>query len=189
MNLILFGPPAAGKGTQAKRLVDTHGYIQLSTGDMLRAARASGSPLGQKVAKIMDEGGLVSDQIVIDLIDEQLGLHKAAPGFIFDGFPRTVAQAEALDRLLQARGTEVHCVIRLVVDEDQLLTRITKRFEEQGRKDDNPAVFAARLDKYNEDTAPLIPIYAEQGKLHEIDGMAAIDVVSAEIEAALKEAV
>ena len=104
MNLIIFGPPAAGKGTQAKRLVETHGFIQLSTGDMLRAARASGSELGQRVAKIMDEGGLVSDQIVIDLIDEQLELNATAPGFIFDGFPRTIGQAEALDKLLEDRG-------------------------------------------------------------------------------------
>ena len=189
MNLILFGPPAAGKGTQAKRLVENHGYIQLSTGDMLRAARASGSELGQRVAKIMDEGGLVSHQIVIDLIDDQLTLNKGAAGFIFDGFPRTVGQAQALDTLLSERGTTVHRVVRLVVDEDQLLARVTKRFEEQGRKDDNPETFSARLEKYNLDTAPLLPIYAEQGKLFEVDGMASIDEVSGGIEAALKEAV
>lgn len=189
MNLILFGPPAAGKGTQAKRLVEAHGFVQLSTGDMLRAARASGSELGLRVAKIMDEGGLVSDEIVIDLIDEQLTMNKGAAGFIFDGFPRTVAQADALDQLLSQRGSEVHRVVRLVVDEEQLLVRITKRFEEQGRKDDNPDVFSARLEKYNEDTAPLIPIYAEQGKLHEVDGMASIEAVAAGIDAALKEAV
>ena len=189
MNLILFGPPAAGKGTQAKRLVEAHGFIQLSTGDMLRAARSSGSELGERVAKIMDEGGLVSDQIVIDLINEQLTVHAGAPGFIFDGFPRTIGQAEALDKLLEARGTGVARVIRLVVDEAQLLARITKRYEEQGRKDDNPASFSTRLSKYNQDTAPLLPLYASQGKLHEVDGMASIDEVSAGIEGALKEAV
>jgi len=189
MNLILFGPPAAGKGTQAKRLVQDHGFIQLSTGDMLRAARASGSELGQRVSKILDEGGLVSDDIVIGLIDEQLTNHKGAPGFIFDGFPRTVGQAKALDDLLEARGTTVHCVLRLVVDEDQLLARISKRFEEQGRKDDNPEIFSTRLEKYNEDTAPLIPIYAERGLLREVDGMASIDEVSASIDGALKELV
>ncbi|WOR13923.1 adenylate kinase [Hyphomonas sp. FCG-A18] len=189
MNLILFGPPAAGKGTQAKRLVQDHGFIQLSTGDMLRAARASGSELGQRVSKILDEGGLVSDDIVIGLIDEQLTNHKGAPGFIFDGFPRTVGQAKALDDLLEARGTAVHCVLRLVVDEDQLLARISKRFEEQGRKDDNPEIFSTRLEKYNEDTAPLIPIYAERGLLREVDGMASIDEVSASIDGALKELV
>jgi len=185
MNLILFGPPAAGKGTQAKRLVEQRGFIQLSTGDMLRAARASGSELGQRVAKIMDEGGLVSDEIVIDLIDEQLTQHVDAPGFIYDGFPRTVGQASALDNLLTKRGTEVHKVVRLVVDEDALLARVTKRFEEQGRKDDNPETFKTRLEKYNADTAPLIPIYAERGKLVEVDGMGTIEAVSAGIDAAL----
>ena len=132
MNLILFGPPAAGKGTQAKKLVSERGYIQLSTGDMLRAAIASGSELGNKVKSILEEGALVSDDIVIALIDEQLTEHAGAPGFIFDGFPRTVGQAEALDALLENRGTEVDRVIRLVVDEAQLLERVTKRFEEQG---------------------------------------------------------
>ncbi|MEM9225002.1 MAG: adenylate kinase, partial [Pseudomonadota bacterium] len=144
---------------------------------------------GERVAKIMDEGGLVSDQIVIDLINEQLTVHAGAPGFIFDGFPRTVGQAEALDKLLEARGTSVDRVIRLVVDEAQLLARVTKRFEEQGRKDDNPDAFSTRLGKYNDDTAPLVPIYAGQGKLREVDGMASIDEVSEAIEGALKEAV
>jgi len=186
MNLILFGPPAAGKGTQAKRLVEERGYIQLSTGDMLRAARSSGSDLGQRVAKIMDEGGLVSDEIVIDLIDEQLASHTGAPGFIYDGFPRTVGQAEALDALLEKRGTEVHQVIRLVVDEDALLERVTKRYQEQGRKDDNPETFKTRLEKYNADTAPLLPLYAERGKLTEVDGMASIATVSAGIDGVLR---
>ncbi len=107
MNLILFGPPAAGKGTQAKRLVEERGFVQLSTGDMLRAARASGSELGERVSQIMDEGGLVADEIVIALIDEQLEVQAGAPGFIFDGFPRTVGQAEALDTLLDSRGSAV----------------------------------------------------------------------------------
>lgn len=188
MNLILFGPPAAGKGTQAKRLVSERGFIQLSTGDMLRAARASGSELGNRVAKIMDEGGLVSDEIVIDLIDEQLTNHDGAPGFIFDGFPRTVGQAQALDTLLEGRGTKVHKVIRLVVDEDQLIERVTKRFEEQGRKDDNPETFKTRLEKYNADTAPLLPLYAERGVLTEVDGMGTIEAVSGEIDTALSAA-
>lgn len=187
MNLILFGPPAAGKGTQAKRLVEERGYIQLSTGDMLRAAVASGTELGRRVKSILDSGSLVSDDVVIALIDEQLDAHAGAAGFIYDGFPRTVGQAEALDDLLKKRGTEVHQVIRLVVDEPALLKRITKRFHEQGRKDDNPEVFETRLEKYNADTAPLIPLYAEQGKLIEIDGMAAIETVSAGIDNVLKQ--
>ncbi|WP_348763938.1 adenylate kinase [Hyphomonas atlantica] len=187
MNLILFGPPAAGKGTQAKRLVEERGFVQLSTGDMLRAARASGSELGEKVAKIMDEGGLVSDEIVIALIDEQLEVQAGAPGFIFDGFPRTVGQAEALDRLLESRGNAVNRVVRILVDDDKLLARVTKRFEEQGRKDDNPETFSKRLEKYYEDTAPLVPIYAERGILVEVDGMGSIEAVAAAIDAALKE--
>ncbi|MEL6663037.1 MAG: adenylate kinase [Pseudomonadota bacterium] len=188
MNLILFGPPAAGKGTQAKRLVSERGFIQLSTGDMLRGAVASGSELGIRVKSILEEGGLVSDEIVIALIDEKLDEHVGAPGFIYDGFPRTVGQAEALDDLLEKRGTKVHQVIRLVVDQPALIERVTKRFEEQGRKDDNPATFTVRLEKYNGDTAPLIPIYAERGILKEVDGMGSIEAVSAEIDTALSTA-
>jgi len=189
MNLILFGPPAAGKGTQAKKLVAERGYIQLSTGDMLRAAVASGSELGNKVKSILESGALVSDEIVIALIDDQLDRNKGAAGFIYDGFPRTVGQAEALDTLLESRGEKVDSVIRLVVDEEALLARVTKRFEEQGRKDDNPETFSVRLEKYNADTAPLVPIYAERGILREVDGMASIDEVSGGIDTALKEAV
>ena len=182
MNLIMFGPPAAGKGTQAKKLVAGRGYIQLSTGDMLRAAKASGTELGQKVAGIMDRGELVSDDIVIALIEEQLDLHPDAAGFIFDGFPRTVPQAKALDSSLKGRGQKVDTVIRLKVDDDALTHRIVKRFEEQGRKDDNPESFKVRLGAYNEQTAPLLPYYSAQGKLTEIDGMADIDTVAGQIE-------
>lgn len=182
MNIILFGPPAAGKGTQAKRLVASRGLVQLSTGDMLRAARKSGTELGKKVAGIMDRGDLVSDEIVIALIEEQLDMHPDANGFIFDGFPRTVAQAEALDRVLSKHGTQVDNVIRLCVDDTALMTRITKRFEEEGRKDDNPESFAVRLGNYNKQTAPLLPFYSAQGKLTEIDGMTSPDAVADSID-------
>jgi adenylate kinase len=185
MNLILFGPPAAGKGTQAKKLVEERGFIQLSTGDMLRAARTSGSDLGKRVAGIMDSGGLVSDEIVIALIDEQLTLNAGAPGFIFDGFPRTVPQAEALNGLLAQRGMKVDLVLRLVVDDAALVSRIEKRFAEQGRADDNPDAFKVRLAAYNAQTAPLLPFYRDAGLITEVDGMAAIDAVSAAIAAAI----
>ena len=185
MNLILFGPPAAGKGTQAKRLVSEYGFIQLSTGDMLRAARSAGTELGERVAAIMDSGQLVSDEIVIELIEEQLDTHKDAPGFIFDGFPRTVPQAEALDETLARRDMQVDAVIRLQVDEEALLERVTKRYEEQGREDDNPETFSRRLEAYNAQTAPLLPIYAERKRLFQVDGMKDIDTVAKEIDSVL----
>jgi len=181
VNLILFGPPAAGKGTQAKKLVAERKYIQLSTGDMLRAARTSGTELGKKVAGIMDSGALVSDEIVIALIEEQLDKNPAATGFIFDGFPRTIPQAEALDASLAKRGKKVDRVIRLKVDEDALLARVTKRFNEEGRADDNPEAFKKRLSAYNAQTAPLLPKYTKEGKLQEIDGMQDVTTVAAAI--------
>ena len=186
MNLVLFGPPAAGKGTQAKRLVAERGLVQLSTGDMLRAARSSGSDLGKRVAGIMDRGELVSDEIVIALIEESLPKAEAAGGAIFDGFPRTVAQAEALDSLLAGRGARIDLVISLLVDDQALINRIAKRFSEEGRSDDNPEAFKVRLAAYNSQTAPLLPFYRQQGKLVEIDGMRSIEDVAAGIDKALK---
>jgi len=181
VNLILFGPPAAGKGTQAKKLVGERGFIQLSTGDMLRAARSSGSELGRRVAAIMDSGSLVSDEVVISLIEEQLEKNPKVAGFIFDGFPRTIPQAKALDESLARSGQKVDVVIRLKVDEQALIDRITRRFETEGRADDNPEAFKKRLLAYNSQTAPLVEVYSGQGKLREIDGMADVETVSASI--------
>jgi adenylate kinase len=185
MNLILFGPPAAGKGTQAKRLVAERGYVQLSTGDMLRAARAGGSDLGRRVAAIMDAGSLVSDDIVVALIEEALTAHADAPGFIFDGFPRTIAQAQALDALLKRRAEAIDLVLRLEVDNEKLIDRVAKRFAEEGRADDNPDSFKVRLGAYNEQTAPLAEYYKEQGKLAGVDGMADIETVASAISRAI----
>jgi len=185
VNLILFGPPAAGKGTQAKRLVAERRMVQLSTGDMLRAARASGSELGQRVAGIMDRGELVPDEIVIALIEEALAKAEGGGGAIFDGFPRTVAQAEALDASLARRDSRIDLVIRLVVDDEALMQRIAGRFAAEGRSDDNPEAFAVRLGAYNKQTAPLLPYYRDQGKLVEIDGMAPIEEVAREIDRVL----
>ena len=185
MNIILFGPPGAGKGTQAKRLVSERGWVQLSTGDMLRAARSAGTELGKKVAAIMDGGQLVSDEIVIALIEERLPEAEAAGGAIFDGFPRTTAQAEALDAALRARGTQIDCVVQLTVDEDELVGRMEKRAAEEGRADDNIEAFKVRLGAYNEQTAPLIPFYRSQGKLRQVEGMGTVEEVAARISAAL----
>ncbi|MFZ3005244.1 MAG: adenylate kinase [Phenylobacterium sp.] len=185
MNLILFGPPAAGKGTQAKRLMDGRNMVQLSTGDMLRAAIASGSELGKRVAGVMERGELVTDDIVIALIEERLPETEAAGGAIFDGFPRTLAQAKALDEMLAKRGKKIDLVIRLKVDDAALTQRIAGRFAESGRPDDNPESFKVRLAAYNENTAPLLPYYQAQEKLVEVDGMGAIDVVAGAIDKAL----
>ena len=185
MNLILFGPPAAGKGTQAKRLVEARGMVQLSTGDMLREAIASGSDLGRECQAIMSRGDLVSDVIVIALIEARLKEAEDAGGAIFDGFPRTVAQAESLDRSLARLGKQIDHVIRLKVDDAALLERVAVRFADQGRPDDNPESFKVRLDAYNRNTAPLLPYYADKGLLTEIVGMGAIDVVAEAIDAAL----
>ena len=188
MNLILFGPPAAGKGTQAKRLVETRGMVQLSTGDMLRAAIASGSDLGQTVKGIMERGELVTDEIVVALIEARLDEAEAAGGAIFDGFPRTVAQAQALDAMLARRGSTIDRVVRLKVDDEALKARVAQRYAEQGRPDDNPESFRVRLEAYNRQTAPLLPYYEGQGKLVEIDGMASIDAVAGAIDTVLADA-
>ena len=185
MNLVMFGPPGAGKGTQAKRLVADYGWMQLSTGDMLRAAIAAGDELGLRVKAVIDRGDLVSDEIVIELIENRLPDAERSGGAIFDGFPRTVAQAEALDELLKSRGTQIDKVVRLVVDQDELVARMEKRAAEEGRADDTVEAFKVRLENYNTQTAPLIPYYETQGKLSDVDGMGDMDEVAARIAAAL----
>lgn len=185
LNLILFGPPGSGKGTQAKVLVEKRGMIQLSTGDMLRAAIAAGTELGKRVAPIMASGGLVTDEIVIALIEERMDEAEHAGGAIFDGFPRTVAQAQALDAMLAGRSRSIARVVRLVVDEAALLARISKRFEAEGRPDDNPELFKVRLAAYNAQTAPLLPYYDAQRKVVEVDGMRPV----AEVESAIAQAI
>jgi adenylate kinase len=185
MNLILFGPPAAGKGTQAKRLVETRKMVHLSTGDMLRAAIASGSELGKRVSGIMERGELVSDEIVIELIEQRLPEAEAAGGAIFDGFPRTLAQAQALDEMLAHRGSRIDLVVRLKVDDEALMQRIAGRYAESGRPDDNPESFKVRLDAYNSQTAPLLPYYENHKKLVQVDGMGSIDDVAGAIDQAL----
>jgi adenylate kinase len=186
MNLILFGPPAAGKGTQAKRLVEARKMVQLSTGDMLRAAIASGSELGQKVAGIIERGDLVSDDIVIELIAQRLPEAEAAGGAIFDGFPRTIAQAQALDAMLEHRNSRIDLVIRLKVDDKALMERVAGRFAESGRPDDNPESFQVRLNAYNAQTAPLLPYYQNHKKLVEVDGMGTVDDVAQAIDTAIE---
>lgn len=194
MRLVLLGPPGAGKGTQAQRLVARHGIVQLSTGDMLRAAVAAGTPVGLKAKAVMDAGGLVSDEIVIGIIAERIGEADARNGFILDGFPRTVAQAEALDRLLTEKGLKLDAVIELVVDQEKLVNRILNRAAEAAskgepvRKDDDPVVFKTRLEAYNRDTAVVAPYYKARGQLKQIDGMAPIDQVTAAIDGVLAEA-
>ncbi len=186
MNIVLFGPPAAGKGTQAKRLVELFSMIQLSTGEMLRAVRATGSEMGKKVASIIDRGDLVSDEIVIGLVEERMDENGPNRGYIFDGFPRTVAQAEALDNMLQSRGTKIDAVIHLEVDEAKLTARVENRFKEEGRADDNLESFKVRLGRYSKETAPLLPYYEAQGKLKGIDGMKPIEKVGEGIEKVLR---
>ena len=185
MRLILLGPPGAGKGTQAARLVEKYGIPQLSTGDMLRAAVAAGTPVGLKAKAVMESGGLVSDEIVVGIIRDRIAEPDAKKGFILDGFPRTVAQAEALDVMLASEHLKLDAVIELVVDQDALVHRIVNRAAEAKaagqpvRKDDDPEVFKTRLEAYNRDTAIVAPYYEKAGKLTKIDGMQPVDAVSA----------
>jgi adenylate kinase len=188
MRLILLGPPGAGKGTQAQRLIAKHGIVQLSTGDMLRAAVAAGTPVGQRAKAIIDRGELVPDDVVVAIIAHRLDQPDAKRGFVLDGFPRTVAQAEALDRLLGERGLKLDAVIELRVDEDMLVKRIENRVAEMTargeklRSDDNPEVLKGRLAAYRTQTAPLAYYYASKGLHRVVDGMAPIEQVATAID-------
>ena len=184
MDLILFGPPGAGKGTQAKALQDERGLVQLSTGDMLRAAVAAGTELGKKSKAIMDRGDLVGDDLVIGIIAERLDKPDCAKGVIFDGFPRTVAQARALDTMLAQRDRKIDAVVELKVDDDAMVGRMESRVRENpgaARADDNPETLRKRLGVYRQNTAPLLDFYSNQGKLVTVDGMAPIADVSSAI--------
>lgn len=183
MNIILFGPPGAGKGTQAEKLVQDRGMVQLSTGDMLRAAISAGSELGMKAKEIIDRGDLVSDDIMVGMIDERMSKDDCKSGVILDGFPRTVAQAQALDAMFAEKNISLAHVIEIKVDEDALFARIEKRASETGgeRSDDNADVLAKRLKVYHDNTAPVLPYYEGKGLLKTVDGMKDIDTVSGAI--------
>jgi adenylate kinase len=191
LNLVLFGPPGSGKGTQAKTLQERRGLPQLSTGDMLRAAIAAGTELGKKCKAIMDSGDLVPDEIVIGIIAERTDQPDCAKGAVFDGFPRTIPQAEALDAMLKDRGRKIDLVIELKVDDAVLIGRVEQRIKESGgvvRADDTPETLKNRLAVYYKNTAPLIEYYKKQGKLVTVDGMAPIEQVTRAIAEVLDKA-
>ena len=192
MKLILLGPPGAGKGTQAQFIVEKFGIPQLSTGDMLRAAVAAETEIGLRAKAVMDAGDLVSDEIVNGIVSDRINEDDCKPGFILDGYPRTLAQADAIEGTMASKGLELDCVIELVVDDKELVKRIIKRAEEAAaagqpvRKDDNAEVFDERLRTYYKETAPLIGYYHAKGKLKRVDGMQDISEVTASIDEILK---
>jgi adenylate kinase len=195
MRLVLLGPPGAGKGTQAARLVEKYGLLHLSTGEMLRAAGQAGTPTGLAAKQIMDRGDLVPDSIVVKIIEDRIGQKDAAKGFVLDGFPRTVAQAESLDAMLREKGLKLDAVVELEVDAGKLVDRIVKRAEEAKRaglpvrRDDDPAVFETRLGAYRTQTAPVSAYYRRTGMLKTVNGMDSIDAVTGAIDAALQRRV
>jgi len=194
MRLVLLGPPGAGKGTQAQRLVAKHGLLQLSTGDMLRAAVEAGNPIGLRAKEMMARGELVPDDMVVAIVSERIDEPDARNGFILDGFPRTVPQAHALDRMLKEKGIKLDAVVELKVDEGVLLKRIKKRIAEMKargemlREDDDPEVLRRRLSAYRDQTAPLVTYYQLQSVLRSVDGMTPIPEVSSAIDRVLRKA-
>jgi len=178
LNLVLFGPPGAGKGTQSQKLIEKHGLIHLSTGDLLRSEIAQGTALGLEAKKLMDEGMLVPDAVVIGMISHKLDANKDAKGFIFDGFPRTVAQADALDNLLNDKKAPISGMIALEVNDDELERRLLERGKESGRPDDaNPEVIRKRIKEYNDKTAPVAGFYRAQNKFRSINGIGSISEI------------
>lgn len=190
MRLILIGPPGAGKGTQAQRLVERHSLVQLSTGDMLRSAVKAGTPVGMRAGAIMDRGDLVPDDVMVEIIADRLEQPDSAGGFILDGFPRTVAQAEALTRLLREKHLKLDAVIEIAASEEVLINRIEKRARETGgaRADDTVETLKKRLKVYREQTAPVADYYRRQGALRTVDGMKSMDEVTKAIEGHLAAA-
>ena len=188
LNLVLFGPPGAGKGTQSQKLIAKHGLIHLSTGDLLRSEIQKGSELGVEAKKLMDAGFLVPDEVVIGMISNKLDENKDAMGFIFDGFPRTVAQAEALDDLLASKGEVITKMIALEVNDDELEHRLLLRGKESGRPDDaNPEIIRKRIKEYNDKTAPVAAFYKNQEKFKSIYGIGSIDHIFGQIGEVIEE--
>lgn len=178
LNIVLFGPPGAGKGTQSQNLIEKYKLVHLSTGDILRSEIAAGTALGLEAKKLMDQGILVPDAVVIGMIDSKLNANKTAGGFIFDGFPRTIAQAEALDQLLAGHNEKISCMLSLKVTEEELTRRLLLRGAESGRPDDaNETVIRKRIHEYESKTAPVAEYYNAQGKLTEIDGIGEIEAI------------
>lgn len=185
LNIVLFGPPGAGKGTQSEYLINQYELVHLSTGDILRAEVAAGTDLGIQAKAIMDAGKLVSDEIVIGMISHKIDANSGAKGFIFDGFPRTVAQAEALDQMLADKGTAITYMISLMVEEEELVKRLVKRGETSGRTDDNEETARKRYKEYMEKTLPVATYYQSQGKLRELNGIGEISDVFGRIQSVL----
>jgi len=186
LNIVLFGPPGAGKGTQSSFLVESYGLVHLSTGDIFRANIKGGTALGKMAQSFMDQGQLVPDDVTIRMLESEVNEHSDSGGFIFDGFPRTTAQAEALDVFLNERGTPISCMLSLDVEEEELKARLLNRAKTSGRPDDaNPAVIQKRIEVYNAETAPVASHYATQGKFTGVDGMGSVEEITDRLRMAI----